>query len=59
VKNEAGLASGPFDAELSPLREFPAVYGSDLQRSFRTAEIAFPGARIIRDARLRVCDFIE
>lgn len=70
--NEAHLFSGHFDIALSPLGEkqakqlgeryenqnFDAIFCSDLQRSFKTAEIAF-GNRfpIIRDARLRECDY--
>jgi len=69
--NEAGLASGEFDAELSErgLREAgelgmryrgrgpAAVFCSDQQRSYQTAAIAFAGAGvpIIRDARLAEC----
>ena len=73
VDNEAGLASGWFDAALSAAGEQQAralgarrrddhlavVFGSDLTRSFRTAEIAF-GDRsvpIIRDVRLRECNY--
>ena len=71
--NEAGLASGWFDAALSTTGEAQArslgvrrrddallaVFCSDLTRSFRTAEIAF-GDRpvsIVRDARLRECHY--
>jgi broad specificity phosphatase PhoE len=73
LDNEAGLASGWFDAALSATGEDQArtlgarrrddhlavVFCSDLSRSFRTAEIAF-GDRplpIVRDARLRECDY--
>ena len=73
LDNERSIASGQFDVELSPLgrtqavelgvryraRALHAVLCSDLQRSFRTGEIAF-GARgmpIHRDARLRECDY--
>lgn len=71
--NEAELASGQFDVALSPLGErqaaelgqrrssehFDVIFCSDLQRSYRTAEIAFPNLRnrISRDARLRECDY--
>lgn len=71
--NEAGLASGWYDVDLSPLGErqarelgerrrsepLIAVYCSDLRRAHRTAGIAFPGraASIVRDARLRECDY--
>jgi len=73
VDNEAGLASGWFDAALSPTGEeqarmlgarrrddqFAAIYCSDLTRSFRTAEIAFADRSlpIVRDARLRECHY--
>lgn len=70
--NEAGLASGWTDTPLSPLGEeqaralgerylghaFDAVYASDLQRSYRTAELAFRGTHaVVRDARLRECNY--
>ena len=70
--NEAHLASGHFDAALSPLGEkrvkelgdrrrgehFDAIFCSDLQRSYKTAEIAFGDKLpIIKDARLRECDY--
>jgi broad specificity phosphatase PhoE len=73
LDNEAGLASGWFDVGLSPRGEqqarelgerrrdhaFAAVYCSDLVRAIRTAEIAFDGrgVPIVRDARLRECDY--
>jgi len=73
--NEAGLASGCFDSPLSPRGEKQArdlgrryrkveldvVFCSDLERSWRTAEIAFAkrGTRVVRDARLRECNFGE
>jgi len=71
--NETGKASGHFDVELSELgksqakelgeryskEDFDAVFCSDLQRSFRTAEIAFASRSlpIIKDLRLRECDY--
>ena len=71
--NEAKRASGWNDVALSPLgieqskglgercrsRGFAAVFCSDLQRSFKTAEIAFEGVDIpiIKDKRLRECDY--
>ncbi|MBI3282244.1 MAG: histidine phosphatase family protein [Acidobacteria bacterium] len=75
VDNEAGLASGHHDADLSRAGEaqaaemgeryrdlaVQAVYCSDLRRSWRTGEIAF-GARgvpVMRDVRLRECDYGE
>lgn len=70
--NEKHLSSGHFDVGLSPLGEkqakelgqryqneqFDAIFCSDLQRSYKTAEIAF-GNRfpIIKDSRLRECDY--
>ncbi len=71
--NEAHLSSGWFDAELSPLGEkqakelgerykdenFDAIFCSDLQRSYKTVEIAFEGRnlKIIKDERLRECNY--
>ncbi len=71
--NENGLASGHFDVALSPTGEqqarelgeryrgrgLDAVFCSDLQRSYRTAEHAFAGRKlpISRDSRLRECDY--
>lgn len=70
--NENHISSGHNDVALSPLGEkqakelgerygdqnFDAIYVSDLQKSWRTAEIAF-GDRfpIIKDKRLRECDY--
>lgn len=70
--NEAHLASGHNDVALSPLGEtqsremgeryvgehFDAIFCSDLQRAYKSAEIAFGNKfPIIRDARLRECDY--
>ncbi len=70
--NEAHRSSGHYNAELSPLGEqqsrelgeryqdehFNAIFCSDLQRAYRTAEIAFGDKfSIIKDARLRECDY--
>lgn len=70
--NEAHLASGHNDAALSPLgirqsREmgerykndhFDAIFCSDLQRAYKSAEIGFGGKWvIIKDARLRECNY--
>lgn len=71
--NENYLSSGWFDVELSPLgikqakelgerysdENFDAIYCSDLQRSYKTAETAFNGRNfiIIKDKRLRECDY--
>lgn len=70
--NEAHLASGHNDVALSPLGEtqsremgeryvgehFDAIFCSDLERSYKSAEIAFGDKfPIIRDARLRECDY--
>lgn len=72
LDNEAGLASGHYDVDLSPAGERQAValgsryeadppafvLTSDLKRAWRTAEIAFGAqVRIVRDARLRECDY--
>ena len=72
LDNEAGIASGWFDVDLSPVGEAQAgelgrrytdralsvVLCSDLRRSYRTAEIAFAGVvPTTRDARLRECDY--
>ena len=73
LDNEAGLAAGQFDAPLSPAGErqarelgaryegerLDAVFCSDLERSWRTAEIAFAGRglAILRDPRLREIDY--
>lgn len=70
--NEANLSSGHNDVELSPLgieqakelgkryenEHFDAIFCSDLQRSYKTAEIAFGDEfSIIQDKRLRECDY--
>lgn len=73
LDNENHLSSGHYDAELSPLGEqqakelgeryrqdhFDAIFCSDLQRSFKTAELAFADRDfpIVKDARLRECDY--
>lgn len=72
LDNETRLASGHNDIELSELglqqskelgeryvnEHFDAIFCSDLQRSYRTAEIAFGDKfPIIKDARLRECDY--
>jgi broad specificity phosphatase PhoE len=73
LDNEAGVASGHSDVDLSPRGEREAaalgarrcrdgiemVYASDLRRSWRTAEIAFgmSSIAIVRDSRLRECDY--
>lgn len=74
LDNEAQLSSGWFDVELSELgqrqaaelgqryrgEKFAAVFCSDLQRSYKTAEIAFNNRfPIIKDKRLRECDYGE
>lgn len=71
--NEKHLSSGWFDVELSSLGEkqakelgerykdesFDAIFCSELQRSYKTAEIAFEGRnfKIIKDKRLRECNY--
>lgn len=70
--NEAHISSGWNDVELSELglkqskelgeryakENFDAIFCSDLQRSFKTAEIAFSNRfKIIKDERLRECNY--
>lgn len=73
LDNEAGLASGWFDVDLSPLGEqqaremgvrrrqdvFAAVVCSNSRRAARTGDIAFHGRGfpIIREPRLRECNY--
>ena len=72
LDNEAHLSSGWNDVELSTLgiqqshelgdrykeAHFDAIFCSDLQRSFKTAEIAFGNKfPIYKDHRLRECDY--
>lgn len=72
LDNEVRLASGHNDVELSDLgkrqakelgeryenEKFDAIFCSDLQRSYRTAQIAFGNKLpIIKDKRLRECDY--
>lgn len=72
LDNENHLSSGHNDVELSPLgiqqakelgeryklENFDAIFVSDLQRSYKTAEIAFGNTfPIIKDSRLRECDY--
>lgn len=72
LDNEAGLASGWNDVALSRLGEqqardmgqryegqkLHAIFCSDLQRSCRTAELAFGDVfPIVKDGRLRECDY--
>lgn len=72
VDNEKHLSSGHNDVALSPLGEkqakelgerrkgekFDAIFCSDLQRSYKTAEIAFGDKfPILKDKRLRECDY--
>lgn len=74
LDNEVHLSSGWNDVALSPTGEkqakelgerrkgehFDAIFCSDLQRSFKTAEIAFGNKfPIIKDKRLRECDYGE
>jgi len=70
--NENHISSGFYDAELSERgveqckelgeryanAHFDAIFCSDLQRSFKTAELAFGDKfLIIKDVRLRECDY--
>lgn len=72
--NEKHLSSGHNDVELSPLgnkqakelgerrkgEKFDAIFCSDLQRSYKTTQIAFGDKfPIIQDKRLRECDYGE
>lgn len=73
LDNEAHVASGHYDVELSDLGKeqakqlgeryqnklIDAIFCSDLQRSYKTAEIAFAGKNIpiIQDARLKECNY--
>lgn len=72
VDNEAKLAAGWYDVALSALGDqqakdlghrragerFDAIFCSDLQRSYRTAELAFGNKfPIIKDKRLRECNY--
>jgi broad specificity phosphatase PhoE len=72
IDNEARICSGHYDVELSELgvkqakelgqrraaEHFDAIFCSDMQRSYRTAELAFGDKfPIIQDARLRECDY--
>lgn len=73
LDNEAGLASGWYDVDLSARgeaqarelgeryrnRELAVVFCSDLRRSYHTAEIAFAHRTfpIVRDVRLRECHY--
>lgn len=73
LDNEAGRASGHADVPLSQLGRqqagelgqayaayaLDAVFCSDLQRAWHTAEIAFSTRQLpcVRDARLRECDY--
>lgn len=71
-ENEKHLTSGWNDVELSPLglkqskdlgerrkdEHFDAIFCSDLQRSYKTAQIAFGDMfPIIKDDRLRECNY--
>lgn len=70
--NEAQLVAGWFDVALSKLGEerarqlgeryadqkFDAIFCSDLQRSYKTAQLAFGDKYpIIQDERLRECNY--
>jgi broad specificity phosphatase PhoE len=71
--NETDLSSGIYDVALSPLGEqqarelgerhkeenFDVIFCSDLQRSYKSAEIAFANRnfKIIKDQRLRESDY--
>jgi broad specificity phosphatase PhoE len=70
--NEAHLSSGFYDVELSSLgkqqsrelgkrykdKKFDIIFCSDLQRSYKTANIAFSNKYpIVKDLRLRECNY--
>lgn len=72
IDNELQVATGHADVELSALglqqakelgeyyaaAHFAAIFCSDLQRSYKTAELAFGDKfPIIKDERLRECDY--
>lgn len=72
LDNISHISSGHFDVALAPFGEqqakemgerykndrFDVIFCSDLQRSYRTAEIAFGDKfPIIKDPRLRECDY--
>ncbi len=73
LDNEAGLASGHFDVDLSPTGErqaaelgaryremnLAAVYYADQLRARKTVQIAFAGCELacIEEPRLRECDY--
>ena len=73
LDNEAGIASGWYDDDLSPLGltqsvdlgerrkgdGFDAIFCSDQQRSYKTAAIAFANRNIpiFVDSRLRECNY--
>jgi alpha-ribazole phosphatase/probable phosphoglycerate mutase len=72
VDNQDNLAAGWYDVALSEMGErqakdlgkrragdrFDAIFCSDLQRSYKTAQIAFGDKfPIIKDARLRECNY--
>jgi broad specificity phosphatase PhoE len=74
VDNQAKLAAGWYDVALSELGEqqardlgerrkgqmFDVIFCSDLQRSYRTAQIAFGDTiPIVQDIRLRECNYGE
>lgn len=75
IDNEAHISSGSYDVALSDLGlqqaaelgqrrkddHFDAIFCSELQRSWKTGELAFHdrGIPIIRDARLNECDYGE
>ncbi len=70
--NENRVASGHYDVALSPKgigqakelgqrrdnEQFDAIFTSDLQRAYKTAELAFGDEfPIVQDMRLRECDY--
>jgi broad specificity phosphatase PhoE len=71
IDNENNISSGWSDTELSELgirqarelgdlvkdKKFDVVFCSDLKRAFDTAKLAFGDVPIIKDSRLRECDY--
>ncbi len=69
--NERGIATGWANGKLSALGEqqsrdlkqligknhFDAIFSSDLHRAVDSANLTFPGQKIIQDQRLRECDY--
>lgn len=71
IDNEKGVATGQAPGELSELgikqsrelgetiknKKFDAIFSSDLKRAVDSVRLMFPKAKIIKDKRLRECDY--